>query len=676
MTNPVPVPAFGTPPTAPDPNNRPTYNADRAAMNFWMLGLNSTAGSNMVGLAQSASTNATSASESAIAAAAAAAGSNVELWDAVTVYAIGVVVISPAALAAGAASVTYVCKVATGTTHIDPYSDSTRWSIFSIPVPYPSGGAAYTASTALTSVSPFAIQISGDAGAWLKLPDATMLSKGIRHAVRNVGDNDVVLLDYTGARIGFIRPQSGTSISLSDNSTSAGKWVGDWELYGVTIDYALPITTLQSMYFYACSVKLTATKTLVVFGRTDLYLYFFVHDSSRIKPNGLIALLSNSATLVTVDVISIGNGDYALATLAYSSGFRTILINTNTLATNYLDSTAASSITSFGRLIATSAGAAYSYLSTNTGVIRAITVSGTTINIGPEVTMTAAEAPRLYSVGTSLVAVRHNNAQGITATPYSISGTTLTAGTASTIGCDPFAANTIRSDKLSNNDILVCCSYSNAFMSHLFRLSGTVISKFTVANMTWTGIHRTFDRFSHFDAGNGKLAIAVVSETVGLSVILVNYSAATPTSSLMGCTIAGGVVYEAGGGFVVGNNSGQNYCVLDLSGAYPAIKSIKVLPLSMVTEPSLATFPKMDSLSASSNNLRSGGLVSFIMRGDSSGYNLGSLLFTPASIIEKGSNVNPMMPFIPNFKSGSRKDSIHLLIFYDTSIIRQISIID
>ena len=672
ISTPIPVPASAAAGNVPDPVlRRSTFNSDAQAFLYWLAGQTGNGDANFAALVANAYRNAEIAYQNAIAAAASAAANGATLWDASkNNYAMGDIVISPAALTAGAMNVVYICKLATAGTHIDPFNDLAHWSAFVISGGGV-GGAVYTTSTTLTAASPFAISISGGAGVWLKLPNATTLSTGVQYDVRNIGENDLILLDSTGARIGFIRPQSGTSISLSDNTTAAGKWVGDWELYGITIDCTLPTAIQISSNSYAYSVKLTATKTLVVFGKTDSFYYFFVNDSST-QTNSAITLLTNIALASMADVITLGNGDYALAVIAYSSGFRTILINTNTLATNYLDSTAASSITSFGRLVATSAGAAYSYLSTNTGVIRAITVSGTTINIGPEVTMTAAEAPRLYSVGTSLVAVRHNNAQGITVTPYSISGTTLTAGTASTINCDSFVVNTIRSDKLTNNDILVCSSYSGMFKSHLFRLSGTVISQFNVVNLSWTSTYRTLDKFSHFDAGNGKLAIALAyTDGYYLFITLVDYSAATPTSSSVLFSIPGGNVYEVGDGFVAWNS----YSSLDLSGASPAIKSIRALPISMAMDQNSSTYPKMDSMSACSNNLRSG-LKSFITKGDNSMYNVGSLFFMPTSIVEKGSNVNPMIPFVQNFKSGSRKDSIILPSYYAGGAIKQVSIID
>ena len=143
--------------------------------------------------------NALSAEQSAITAQAATAGIAVDLWVDNKNYAVGEAVKSPAALLAGASNPIYICKLDTGGVHIDPYLDSAHWSIFTITGA--TGGAVYTTSTTLTASSPFAISISGGSGVWLKLPDATQLSTGIRHAVRNTGDNDLTVLDSTGATI-------------------------------------------------------------------------------------------------------------------------------------------------------------------------------------------------------------------------------------------------------------------------------------------------------------------------------------------------------------------------------------------------------------------------------------------------------------------------------------------
>ena len=93
----------------------------------------------------------------------------------------------------------------------------------------------------------------------------------------------------------------------------------------------------------------------------------------------------------------------------------------------------------------------------------------------------------------------------------------------------------------------------------------------------------------------------------------------------------------------------------------------------MLMDQNSLTHPKMDSMSFSSNNLRGGGgLKSFVTKGDNSRYNVGSLFFTPTSIIEKGSGVNPMIPLVQNFKSSSRKRSIS----YSAGVIKQVSVID
>jgi hypothetical protein len=210
-------PTIGTIPTPPDAVNRQsTFHADAVAM-FTAL---KTVAPQIDAVGQITYENAVSVELSA-------AVANARQWAPGT-YSTGAAVWSPIATADGTPAV-YIRKEPGGASPNDPANDSANWVRY---VPSnTTGGAVYTTSTTLTSSSPFAISISGGAGVWLKLPDATTLSTGIRHAVRNTGDNDITVLDSTGLVIGFIRPQCGTTIALSDSSTAAGKWVGDWEIY-------------------------------------------------------------------------------------------------------------------------------------------------------------------------------------------------------------------------------------------------------------------------------------------------------------------------------------------------------------------------------------------------------------------------------------------------------------
>lgn len=477
MTNPVPVPAFGTPPTAPDPNNRPTYNADRAAMNFWMLGLNSTAGSNMVGLAQSASTNATSASESAIAATAAAAGANVELWDAVTVYAVGVVVISPAALAAGATSVTYACRASTGSTHIDPYSDPTHWAIFSISGG--TGGAVYTTSTTLTSGSPFAISISGGAGVWLKLPDATAMKKGVAFNVKNNGDNDLRVLNSAGDCVGFIRQQCGSFIGLSDNATAAGVWVGDFEQYGITAQCSV-LSSITTVSTIKAALPIDFDRTLYIVGGDSgggLYGFVYNHSTGVLGDSVLIRAACSFANAI----LTSGTQALCVSCDAGTSAQAAVFAINGTVISSLATSSATLGYTcnGMGKIIQVGSAFIASFGSSSNGILRAITINSGSASIGAEQSMSSSEPPRLFSSGSVIRAV-FSTGSSVYVKPFSLSGNTLTAGTQASVS-SVSAATDYRSILLDTGNIFIMHFQSGACVASVSRLNGTVE---TITNTT------------------------------------------------------------------------------------------------------------------------------------------------------------------------------------------------
>lgn len=506
MTNPVPVPAFGTPPAAPNPNNRPTYNADRAAMNFWMLGLNSTAGSNMVGLAQSASTNALSASESAVAAAAAAAGANVELWDAATVYSVGVVVISPAALAAGPVSVTYVCKAATGSTHIDPYSDPTHWAIFS--VSGGTGGAVYTTSTTLTSGSPFAIKISGKCGAWIKLPDATTLQTGARYSICNAGADDVRVLDAAGSVMGFIRPRDAVAISCADASTPAGGWIHGLEETGITQRWqALPMTLAVNNI--KASVRIDSDRVMfLIGGQSGSQLHAVVWSDAA---GGIGATYLVRASAYHANAVLCGAGQVMVVSADNSTFMQGVVLTvtgTSIAAGTVSSATLSLSCTGIGQLIATPTGFALSFVMGSSGCVRGLAISGGAPVFGSENILAtsyangATDIPKLYLSGNVVRTVRANSS--IEVKPFTANGAQLTAGTgATTSGGLSFYKHFL----LGNGNIVVFrFSESTGYaVVHFVKLSGTTE---TIYSYTFSRLYATpnSDYFEIKPVGTNKVA--------------------------------------------------------------------------------------------------------------------------------------------------------------------------
>lgn len=436
----------------------------------------------MVGLAQSASTNAKSAQESAIAAAAAAAGANVELWDAVAVYSVGVVVISPAALAAGATSVTYVCKAATGSTHIDPYSDTTHWNVFSALNPLV-GGQTYATSVQLTAQSPYAITLTpSGAGLSVTMPDATLCSTGAKWQISNQGSYDIALRDSTGAALGFVRGGGTSVIALASGATAAGAWsCSGTEILGVVADLQGQLTT-AGIATYRGYVQLSPDKHMFFWGANAGVLYACVYDCSTAIMGGIVAVraVMSFAAAAKIDSGSVlvvsCNASTALQAVVLSVSGTAITVNTAASAT------LAGAMTGIGRLIPVGTSWVAEY-SRTTGKVLAVAVSGTTATIGTEQSPTNISGdvpPRVYATG-SVARVVYSTGSAINCMPYTVYGVTMTAGTLASAASTTTATTDYKTMQLGG-DIWALHTNGGYWVASVFRLSTTTESA-TSANI-------------------------------------------------------------------------------------------------------------------------------------------------------------------------------------------------
>ena len=421
--------------------------------------------------------NALSAEQSAISAAAAAAGANVNLWDVATVYAVGTVVKSPAALLAGASNPIYICKVATAATHIDPYLDATHWSIFT--VAGATGGAVYTTSTTLTASSPFSISISGGAGVWLKLPDATVMSKGIAFSLKNTGDNDLRVLNSAGDCIGFLRPQCGSFVGLSDNATAAGVWTGDFEQYGITAHCSV-LPSIVNVSSIKAALQIDFDRTLYIVGGDSgggLYGFVYNHSTGVLGDTVLIRAACSFANAILTSgtqalCVSIDNGTSAQAAVFAINGtvISSVAISSATLGYT---------CNGIGKIIQAGSAFVASFGSSSNGILRAITINSGTASIGAEQSMSSSEPPRLFSSGSVIRAV-FSTGSSVYVKPFSLSGNTLTAGTQASAS-SVSAATDYRSILLDNGNIFIMHFQSGACVASVSRLNGTVE---TITNTT------------------------------------------------------------------------------------------------------------------------------------------------------------------------------------------------
>lgn len=504
---------IGTIPTPPDVVSRQsTFHADAVAM---FTALKSVA-PQIDAVGQITYANAVSVELSA-------AVANARQWASGT-YSTGAAVWSPIATAAGTPAV-YIRKEPGGASPTDPANDPANW------VKYvannTAGGAVYTTSTTLTSGSPFAISVSGGSGVWLKLPDATTMSNGIAFSVRNTGDNDLTVLDSTGLAIGFIRPQCGTTIALSDSSTAAGKWVGDWEIYGLTADLSLGVS-ISSNGIFSTAVKINQNKTMFLYGQTGGGLYSVVYDTATQTATDSLLVRASSQYC---QAMLIGD-NVAVMTCDSGTSIQVALISPVCTILSTASASASGTVNSFGQFIALGAGCVFSYsTSAPSGIVRAISVSGTILSIGSEVLLTSAEAPRLYISGNYLRVVRHNNSSGIYCTPYTLAGNVLTPGNTVNTSAGTYYSDNIRTFQLDSGEIVVNHIYNSNLVCSVFTLNGASESVSSVNLFPWSSGQYSFDFFSHVKMPDGRVCFGGIYNGSDLLVVYLAINAGVPSVS-------------------------------------------------------------------------------------------------------------------------------------------------
>jgi len=626
-------PTIGTIPTPPDAVNRQsTFHADAVAM-FTAL---KTVAPQIDAVGQITYENAVSVELSA-------AIANALPWASGT-YSMGAAVWSPASLADGVPTV-YIRKEPGGASPTDPANDPANWVRY---VPSnTTGGAVYTTSTTLTSGSPFAISVSGGRGVWLKLPDATTMSKGIAYTVRNTGDSDLTVLDSTGLVIGFIRPQCGTTIALSDSSTAAGKWVGDWEIYGLTADLSLGVS-ISSGGIFSTAVKINQNKTMFLYGQTGGGLYSVVYDTAT--QTATDSLLVRAASSQYCQAMLIGE-NVAVMTCDNGTSIQVALISPACTLLSTASASASGTVNSFGQFIALGAGYVFSYKTSTAGIIRAISVSGTTLSIGSEVSLVSAESPRLYINGGYLLALRHNNSNGIYCTAYTLSGNTLTAGNSANSAAAAYSSTGHRSFQLDNGDVCVTHIYSYNLVISVFKLSGTSLSAYSSNIMSWSNANISCEFFAHIKLAGNRVAVAgMASSATNMSCAIVSSTSGAPSISSISTLSSlpnGSIIVPAISGFLFGTS----HISFDFSGVNPLVAGVGRFTYDFSYQGYYGL--AFDLLSNFGENICKSSSIMLNLQGDLSFNSLGVCAFIGRSSIDSPQKIKPTFTKNPNFTGES-----------------------
>ena len=343
-----------------------------------------------------------------------------------------------------------------------------------------SGGRTITGNLTLTVTSGViadaAISVTPTApGLYVTLPVATTITtEGVTQiSVYNAGDYDYGVKDSAGTQLGWVRPRTGAIIGLADNSTAAGVWAYyGLEKLGITASYSNPTITGNGSGAIS-AIALDATRTCFLFGGTTCYA--IIYDAST-QTWGTATSVRTSIASAKFTGVKSATDQVLVCTCDATTGFEAvtltiagtaITVNTGTKGT----ATLAGDIAEIGKVIAVSTSWVVAYgRATTVSAIRAITISGTTPTIGSESAqgVTAATAPNIYASG-SIVRTVNCDATSVYCKPFTVSGSSLSAGTAAST---PATNNGIRSFVDGNGNLV--CAYNNSNLSAvIFKLTTT-----------------------------------------------------------------------------------------------------------------------------------------------------------------------------------------------------------
>jgi len=449
-----------------------------------------------------------------------------------------------------------------------------------------SGGTAITGNVTLTSASPAAMTVTPTTyGLYATLPVGTTLPKAACvFSFYNAGDYDYGLKDSAGTQLGWIRPKTGAVIGVSDNSTAAGSWVlYGVEKLGITANYSN--STLTNMGSSIVRVAIDANRTFFAFGNTDCY--GIIYDASTqtwgsatlirsgISAGQFTAILS--ATNQVLVITSTGVTTIQAVTLTIASTAITVNTPINSAATS-------SFVTVPNQIIAVGSSFVLSFQhSAAASAIIALTVSGTVPTFGTEAIPSGGATGSIISlyVSGSIVRAIAASSTVLTCTPYTVSGVSLSVGTAATATT---TAAAFRSFQNVNGNIVAEYLNSSHFAT-IFKLTGTVEAASSVSLGTApSGITNS----AYIAIGNKAVFLSAPAGNTWYANILTDTGGTASAGTQISGTVSGTTLSSIAGLFVSGNtakfawqcssgSSSAGTLTFDCSGSSPTLSDIKTL---------------------------------------------------------------------------------------------------
>jgi len=319
-------------------------------------------------------------------------------------------------------------------------------------------------------------------GMYAVLPVGTTMTKGTApFSIFNAGEYDYGVTDSTGKKLGWIRPGTGSVIGCADNSTSAGVWSPyGLEKLGVTAQVDMPGVLASPL----SRVVVDDSRTFFLLSGQGVGHYGIVYNSHTLTWGSPVLIRASASYSKAI----LSNTDQILVTSCDSTtGFQAVTLSlsgTSIAVNTAVTATLAGTIAGFGRMIAVGSSFILAYSrATTTSAVVAITISGTVPTIGSEsIVASVATSPSIFVAG-SIVRCVVATASQIAVVPYTVSGSTLTAGAAATA---PTTAATWKAS-LNGSGNLVIIYTNTTFTVSISKLTGTTEAFSTVSIGTAQG---------------------------------------------------------------------------------------------------------------------------------------------------------------------------------------------
>ncbi len=447
------------------------------------------------------------------------------------------------------------------------------------------GGTTLTGSVTLTAASPASMVVTpATPGLYATLPNATTLTKGMsQFAIYNAGEYDYGVKDFTGAVLGWVRPQVGGVLGLADGAAAAGIWnLTNIEKLGLTALFNNPTVTVAEITPLR-PITIDATRELFLFGSYSA-IYGVVFDSASNSWGSAVLIRAVGVTLCNAIVSGVNQ---VLVTSCDGGGTSfqacTLTITGTAIAVNSTASAALADICNvFGNLVAVGTSFVQGYSrNTSTIGIRALSITGTTVTIGNEYVQTAAGglAPLLLVTGSNLRVVSVSNST-LYCRPYTVAGVVLTTGTEASIAVSFVDSNTVRAFVNGNGNVVVETIAVNSHKVHIFKLTGTVEAISTVTLGSYVPL--TIDKTGYTIISASKtLFVGAVGGTIYSSIVTDTAGTASvgTTLAITGVTNDTPVLCSTS---VVGNlarvtsyvQTLVTSCILNCSGVTPTINRV------------------------------------------------------------------------------------------------------